>query len=316
MDAASSPQPTVISPTGEILALRPRSIAREAWDRLARRKLSLVCLAVVVLYVAIGLLGFMPLLSSHIGDVVGNSYQPPTISKTALWLGADIQGRSVLWRLMYGARTAMILTVSASAITILLGTFFGVVAGYFGGLIDDLIIWLFSTVSSIPWILLVIALTFVLKLNAPVYNLIGDLGCVIVALGLTDWVGLCRLIRGEVIKLRDRDYVVAARAVGMGNTRIILRHIVPNVFHIIIITFSLGAVGYVQAEVALSFLGLGISQRPSWGRMIDDAKLELLRGVWWQLAAASVAIFILCLALNLLGDRLRDAMDPRLRGVD
>lgn len=315
MDITPLSQP-IESPTGEKLAVKPRSVAREAWQRISRRKVSLVCIGVVALYVIIGLAGFTPLLYSHIGDVVGSSYQPPQVSPPSLWLGADIQGRSVLWRLLYGARTAMILTVCASTITIILGTLFGVVAGYFGGWIDDFIIWLFSTVSSIPWILLVIALTFVLKMNAPIYNIIGDLGCVIVALGLTDWVGLCRLIRGEVIKLRDRDYIVAAHAIGMGNTRIIARHIIPNVFHIIIITFSLGAVGYVQAEVALSFLGLGISQRPSWGRMIDDAKLELLRGVWWQLAAASVAIFLLCLALNLLGDRLRDALDPRLRGTD
>lgn len=301
---------------GQHLAPRPRSVAAEAWQRISRRKFSLICLGIVALYLLVGLIGFTPLLTGHIGDIVGDSYQPPSFSSPSLWLGTDIQGRSVFWRLLYGARTAMVLAVCASAITIALGTFFGVLAGYFGGWIDNLVIWLFSTVSSIPWILLVIALTFVLKMNAPVYNAIGDLGCVIVALGLTDWVGLCRLIRGEVIKLRDRDYVVAARAVGMGNWRIIRRHIVPNVFHIIIITFSLGAVGYVQAEVALSFLGLGISQRPSWGRMIDDAKLELLRGVWWQLAAASLAIFFLCLALNLLGDRLRDALDPKLRGVD
>jgi len=139
---------------------------------------------------------------------------------------------------------------------------------------------------------------------------------IILALGLTDWVTICRLIRGEVLKHRDRDYVQAARAAGVGTPRILFRHILPNVFHLVIITFSLGAVGYVQAEVVLTFLGLGITSRPSWGRMIDDAKLELLRGVWWQAVAATVAIGILCLALNILGDALRDALDPRLRGAD
>ncbi len=109
----------------------------------------------------------------------------------------------------------------------------------------------------------------------------------ILPLGLTDWVGLCRLIRGEVIKLRDLDFVVAARALGLGQPRILFRHILPNTFHIILITFSLSSVAYVQVETILAFLGLGITSKPSWGRMIDDSKLELLRGVWWELTAAT-----------------------------
>jgi peptide/nickel transport system permease protein len=139
---------------------------------------------------------------------------------------------------------------------------------------------------------------------------------IVLALGLTSWVGLCRLIRAEVLKHRERDYVVAARAAGVKNARILFRHILPNVFHIVIINFSLGLAAYVQAEVVLSFLGMGVTDRPSWGRMIDDAKLELLKGVWWQMAAATAAIFIFSLAVNIFGDALRDALDPRLRGVD
>ena len=135
-------------------------------------------------------------------------------------------------------------------------------------------------------------------------------------MGLTSWVGLCRFIRGETLKLRERDYVVAARAVGVGDGNILFRHILPNVSHLIIIDFSLGLGAFVQAEVILSFLGLGVTDQPSWGRMIDDAKLELLKGVWWQMTAATVAIFIFSLAVNVVGDALRDALDPRLRGVD
>ena len=111
---------------------------------------------------------------------------------------------------------------------------------------------------------------------------LGGLPTVVIALGLTDWVGLCRLIRGEVIKLRDQDFVVAARAMGLGGRRIMTRHILPNTFHIVLITFSLSSVGYVQAETVLAFLGLGITTKPSWGKMIDDSRLELLQGVWWQ----------------------------------
>jgi peptide/nickel transport system permease protein len=163
---------------------------------------------------------------------------------------------------------------------------------------------------------LVISLAYALQSYERLNGVLGGLPVVIIALGLTDWVGLCRLLRGEVLKHRERDYVIAARAAGAGHIRILFQHILPNVFHLVIITFSLSAVGYVQAEVALTFLGLGITSKPSWGRMIDDAKLELLRGVWWQITAATVAIFVLCLALNILGDALRDALDPRLRGVD
>jgi peptide/nickel transport system permease protein len=133
------------------------------------------------------------------------------------------------------------------------------------------------------------------------------------ALGLTDWVGICRLIRGGSSSIATAIMSGCLRA---GGRAAFFFHIFPNVFHLVIITFSLGAVSYVQAEVVLTFLGLGITNRPSWGRMIDDAKLELLRGVWWQAVAATVAIGILCLALNLLGDALRDALDPRLRGAD
>ncbi len=206
------------------------------------------------------------------------------------------------------------------------------VAGYFGGWIDDLITWVYSVVSTIPWLLLVIAVTYTLQQNAalkhsPAQNpgplsaffndlLPSDLVIVVLSLGLTDWVSLCRLIRGETLKLRDSDMVAAGRALGLSEARIIFRHILPNVSHLIIITFTLGAVGYLQVEVVLAFLGLGVSTKPSWGNMINDAKLTLLRGVWWEVAVATTAIFIICMALTVLGDALRDALDPKLRGRD
>jgi peptide/nickel transport system permease protein len=138
---------------------------------------------------------------------------------------------------------------------------------------------------------------------------------VVIALGLTSWVGLCRLTRGEVLRQRERDYVAAARAIGLGEGRILFRHVLPNVFHLVIIDFTLNMVAFIQAEVVLSFLGLGVVDQPSWGRLIDDGRVELLRGVWWQVAGATLLVFILSLALNLLGDALRDALDPRLRDV-
>ncbi len=294
-----------------------RSIWRDAASRLLTSPMTVACLFIVAIYVVVALLSFTPYLNDKVDQIVGGSYEHPGLRNFDLWLGADILGRSVIWRVLYGARVALEIAVTASAITIAIGVVLGVLAGYFGGWVNDLITWLFTTVSSVPWILLVLALVFVLK-GVEIWpgQSIPELWLVIIALGFTDWVGLCRLMRGEVIKHRERDYVQAARAAGLGHVRIVFRHILPNTVHIVIINFTLGAIGYVQAEVALTFLGLGISEKPSWGRMIDDAKLELLKGVWWQAAAATVAIAILCLALNMLGDALRDALDPRLRGTD
>ena len=136
----------------------------------------------------------------------------------------------------------------------------------------------------------------------------------ILSLGLTTWVTLCRLIRAEVIRHKDREYVQAAAAIGAGSYRRLFKHILPNVLHIVIINFSLQFQIAIKSEVILSYLGLGVQGQPSWGRMIDDAKLELARDVWWQLAAATFAMFLVVLAFNLLSDALRDALDPKLKG--
>jgi len=294
-----------------------RSLWADAWKRLSRRPSAMICMAIVAIYLLIGLASFLPVFTRKIDQAVADGYQGPRLRddsgriKFDLWLGTDIQGFPVIWRLLYGTRVALMITIYASILSLGIGVTLGMLAGYFGGWIDEIITWLFTTVSSIPWVLLMIALVYALKGME-----LDPVVMIVLALGFTDWVGICRLIRGEVLKHRDRDYVQAARAAGVGTPRILARHILPNVFHLVIISFSLGAVAYVQAEVVLTFLGLGITGRPSWGRMIDDAKLELLRGVWWQAVAATAAIGILCLALNLLGDALRDALDPRLRGSD
>jgi ABC-type dipeptide/oligopeptide/nickel transport system permease subunit len=324
----------------------PRSLGRDAWRRLRRSKLAIVCLAVVVVYVVVGFASLLPVFDAKIHEPLNadQTYQPPTfvlrdssghahLAPPAYWLGLEVQGRSVFWRVLYGTRMALLITVFASLLSISIGVVLGVLAGYFGGWVDDVITWVFSVVSSIPWLILVIALAYVIQGSdihpyqnydtawhsflSSIIQLFSGVTTVILALGLTDWVGLCRLMRAEVMKLRERDFVMAATSLGIGKGRIIFRHILPNTLHLIIITFSLGAVSYVQVEVILAFLGLGVGpEKPSWGRMINDAKLELLRGVWWQVTAATVAIFILSLALNLLGDFLRDALDPKLRGVD
>ncbi len=302
----------------------------DAWRRLSKSPVNLICLAIIVFYLVVGLLGFLPVMEKRIAEVVGGSFDKPNFIVFHLhpfqltwnwkhpgqWFGTDIMGHSVFWQLVYGTRLALTVGIVSSLISMVIGTVLGVVAGYFGGWIDSLVIWLFSTFSSVPWIVLVIAIAAVLQTHEELNKKFAGLPTVILALSLTSWIGLCRLIRGEVLKLRDRDFIAAARAIGLDSFTILRRHIVPNVMHLIIIDFSLNIVNNVQAEVVLAFLGLGIIEKPSWGRMIDDAKLDLLRDVWWQLTAATIAIFVLSLTMNVLGDALRDALDPRLRGVD
>jgi peptide/nickel transport system permease protein len=217
-------------------------------------------------------------------------------------LGTDILGRDVLYRTLKGARVALLIGGFTSAIAIPLALLLGVTAGYFGGRWDDLVFFVMSTLASIPSLLLLIAI--VMALGRGTWQ-------VCFALGVTSWVGLSRVSRGETLKLRELDYVQAARALGVSEARILWRHIVPNLFHLVIITFVLLFSGLVISETILSYLGIGVDG--SWGQMIDQARNELAREpiVWWNIAAAGTAIFALLLAVNLVGDALRDVLDPR-----
>ncbi len=217
-------------------------------------------------------------------------------------LGTDILGRDVLYLSLKGARVALLIGGLTSLIAIPLALFFGVGAGYFGGRFDDLVFFLISTLASMPGLLLLIALIMAMGRGTV---------SVCVALGVTSWVGFCRLSRAETLKLRELDYVAAARALGVTEIRIVLRHILPNLAHLIVITFVLMFSGLVLSEVVLSWLGIGVDG--SWGQMIDSARNELSREpiIWWNIAAAGTALFGLVLAVNSVGDAVRDVLDPR-----
>ncbi len=288
-----------------------RSLWSDAWYRMIRRKLVVVGLVVVAVYILIAAGVYAGLIASDYDQEVGPRYQAPSWQHG---FGTDIFGRSVWRKTLYGAKISLTVALIASVISICIGVPLGAIAGYFRGWLDDIIVWLFTTVQSIPGIILIMALAYVLKDKELFGRPLRGISVVYMAIGLTSWVGICRLIRGEVIKHRSRDYVTAARAYGCSRTRIILRHIIPNVFHLIIINFSLRSVSFIHTEVVLSFLGLGVKNQPSWGVMISDARQELYQGCWWQLVAATVAVALLSLALNIVGDALRDVMDPKLRG--
>ena len=217
-------------------------------------------------------------------------------------LGTDILGRDVLYMTLKGARVALLIGGLTSLIAIPLALLLGVSAGYYGGRIDDVVFFVMSTLASIPGLLLLIALIMAMGRSTL---------SVCIALGVTSWVGLCRVSRGETLKLRELDYVQAARALGVSEFRIVLRHILPNLMHLVIITFVLMFSGLVLSEAILSWLGIGVDG--SWGQMIDQARDELSREpvIWWNIAAAGSALFGLLLAVNFVGDALRDILDPR-----
>lgn len=219
-------------------------------------------------------------------------------------LGTDIIGRDVLYLALKGARVALLIGGLTSLIAIPLALLFGVGAGYYGGRFDDFVFFLISTLASMPGFLLLIALVMVMGR--------GTLS-VCIALAVTSWVGFCRLSRAETLKLRELDFVKAARVLGVSDSGIILRHVLPNLAHLIVITFVLMFSGMVLSEAVLSWLGIGVAG--SWGQMIDGARDELSREpiVWWNIAAAGTVLFTLILAVNTVGDAVRDVLDPRTR---
>jgi len=278
------------------------SLFQHAVKKILTEKISLAALIVVAIYFLIALLTWLGILAADWGKEVASSYAEPS---GLVWFGADIFGRSVAMKVIKATETAVMLGIVVSLISMVIGTTLGMIAGYFGGIIDDIIVWFMTTFASIPSIMLLIAIAFILGKGTTT---------VFLALGVTSWLGLCRIVRAEVMKHRDREYVQAANAIGASHSRKLIKHILPNISHLLIINFTQTFDSAIKAEVFLSFLGLSVVGRPSWGQMIDDAKLELSRGVWWQLAAATLAMFVIVLAFNVLGDALRDALDPKLKG--
>jgi peptide/nickel transport system permease protein len=234
------------------------------------------------------------------------SPHPPLKYPGRHYLGTDLLGNDVLYNTLGGVRPALIIGGLTTIILIPFAMFFGILAGYFGGKIDDLIQYIYSTLASIPSLLLLIALIMVMG---------RGITQICIALGITGWVGVCRLLRGESLKVRELEYVQAARALGVNRFSIIFKHIVPNVFHIVIIASVLNFSNMVLSEAILAYLGVGLDQ--SWGTMINKARDELSRSpvVWWNLISASMGLFILVLSVNFIGDAIRDILDPKTKEI-
>ena len=323
---AQEPTTPDIQPAATDAPVAGRSLWGDARRRIFRDPSAMICLVIIVLYALIAVGGVCyEWAAEHYEDITSfedtsdydNKNLPPSFEAPKFWFGTDWAGKSVLYKTLLGVKVSLTVGFMANIIAIPFGMLLGALAGFYGKWIDALVVWLFSTLASIPGIILLIAMRYAFQNAPPVLGIdLGGIHGLYVTLGVISWIGTCRLVRAEVMKIRELDYVIAARAIGTPGFVILLRHVIPNVLHLAIINFSLGFVWAVKAEVILSYLNLGVPVGvPSWGRMINAARSDLFMGRWWELTFAVGAMFFLVLALNILGDRLRDALDPKLRNV-
>ncbi len=265
-----------------------RSLWADARRRILGDWAAKLCIAVIAIYALVAVGGVVyeiiaeklenvPTFKETMDYAHGN--EPPSLRGWHTVFGTDWQGKSVLVKTLLGAKVSMSVALISNLIAVPLGIILGALAGYYGKWIDSIVVWIFSTLACIPGIILLIAMKFAFK-DVKIGPLdMGGIGGMYVALGMISWIGTCRLVRAETMKLRELDYVIAARASGRNSLAILIHHILPNVSHLGIIRFSLGFVAAVQAEVILSYLELGVKVgTPSWGTMINDARIELARG--------------------------------------
>jgi peptide/nickel transport system permease protein len=275
----------------------------------ARRITAWAAGAVLLLVTVLGVAA--PLLTPHDPGAIDirNIMAPPAWApggQPAHLFGTDHLGRDVFSRLAYGARISLTVGISAVAVAGAFGVTLGLMAGYYGGWPDDVIMRLADFELAFPFILLAVAVLAVLG---------PGLTKVILVLGLTGWAQYCRLARAQVLGLRETEFVEAARTLGASTTRILLRHMLPNILAPIIVIASFSVAGVIIAEASLSFLGLGVPPAvPSWGGMLAEGRAYMERA-WWLVTLPGLALMLAVLSINVLGDTLRDALDPRLRGV-
>ena len=274
----------------------------EFWRRFFRDRMAIAGLAVVLAFFALSVLS--PVIAQYDpGRIdVDNILSPP--SSTHL-LGTDDLGRDVFSRMVYGAGISLKVGFVAVGIAVFIGIILGAVSGYYGGLIDVIIMRLVDIMLCFPSFFLI--LSVIAFLEPSIFNIMA-------VIGLTSWMGITRLVRAEFLSLKERDFVLAERAIGAGAPRIIFMHILPNALAPVLVSATLGIASAVLTESALSFLGIGVQPpTPSWGNMLTQGK-EVLGVAWWMSVFPGIAILLTVLGYNLLGEGIRDAIDPRLKG--
>ncbi len=273
------------------------------WKRLKKNKLAMAGLFIISLMTLAAILA--PFLTSHGRDTVNmikTNAKPDSVNR----LGTDDLGRDILTRMLHGGRISLTVGLVSTGLRLLIGVTLGGIAGYYGKGVDNAIMRIADVFSCFPF--LPIAITFVAILGPSIYN-------VMIVLALLGWPGICRIVRAEILSLREREFMEAATALGISDFRKIMKHLLPNTMASIIVSATLGIASAILTESSLSYLGLGVSPpTPTWGNMLSGAQQQyVLRHRWWQWIPPGLAIFVAVMSLNLLGDGLRDALDPRLK---
>jgi ABC-type dipeptide/oligopeptide/nickel transport system permease subunit len=281
-------------------AAAPRPLRADVWRRFRRNKLALAGLAFIILLILVAI--FASVIAPHsITERSSDFRQGPSADH---WFGTDRIGRDVFSRVVFGARVSLKVGILATMISLAIGVLAGAVAGFLGGIVETLIMRLTDIFLSIPYIILAVAIATVLGRGE---------NTVIVVLGLTGWLAICRIVRSSFLSLRQLEYVEAATALGAGRLRIMFRHILPNALQPIIVYGTIAVGSAILAEAALSFLGVGaVPPTPAWGLMVDEGRGDLVNAPH-LLYFPGGAIFLTVLAFQFVGDGLRDALDPRLR---
>ncbi|HEY7861998.1 MAG TPA: ABC transporter permease [Gemmatimonadaceae bacterium] len=271
------------------------------WAKLRADRRAMIGLGAIVVLLVLAIAAPLVARVDPTSIALANQLQPPSF---AHWLGTDLQGRDVWARLVYGARISLSVGFLSQGIALAIGLSLGLVSGFYGKWVDEVVMRLADVTLAFPSLLLLIALAAAFE---------PSLTTVLVTIGLVGWAGMARIVRGQVLVVRQLEYVQAARALGERDYRIITRHLLPNCIAPVVIAATLGVAGAIMAEAALSFLGLGVQPpTPSWGSMIADGRdLEQLRHAPWTSLSPGLAIGAAVLGFNLLGDALRDALDPR-----
>lgn len=285
----------------EVISRPPVSFWGDVWRRFLQNKLALIGLVVIVLLVLMSLVG--PIVSPH--DYRTQDYSAMNAQPSAeYWFGTDHLGRDLFARLWYGGRISLFIAVMATLIDMVIGVIWGAIAGYAGGRVDDVMMRIVDILYGVPYLLMVILLSMVLG---------QGLVSIILAMGLSGWVGMARLVRGQVLQLKEQEFVLAARVLGASPARVIMGHLIPNTMGVILVNLTLTIPERIFGEAFLSFIGLGVPQpMPSWGIMVRET-YDVFRVHPEQLLFPALAICLTMFAFNIVGDALRDALDPRLR---
>jgi peptide/nickel transport system permease protein len=274
---------------------------REFWTRLKRNRMAMVGLGLVLGMFVVSI--FAPWLAPYDPNSINlkEVLMPPS---AAHYLGTDTLGRDVLSRIIFGSRVSLKVGFVAVGLATLIGLFVGALAGYYGGWVDSALMRLVDLMLCFPAFFLILAVIAVLEPS--IWN-------IMVVIGLTGWMGVARLVRAEFLSLREREFVTAARALGASDTRLILRHMLPNALAPVMVSATLGVAGAILTESALSFLGLGVQPpTPSWGNILTAGK-DNIEIAWWLSVFPGLAILVTVMSYNLLGEGIREAIDPRLK---